>query len=112
MNMYSGIAIGDKVICTSKAHLNKTGKVVRFVGDGGKRKFEIALGDGQLFSVARQSLRKVVTPPVVEGAGAHVRIAERQVATGMDEVILDEENASVNSSSSDEMDVNLDDFER
>lgn len=112
MNTYSGITIGDDVICISKAHQNKVGKVVRFTGDGGKRKFEIALGDGQVFSVARQSIRKVVSPQVAEGVQSQVRVAQPQIATGIDEVMLDEDVGSVNSSSSDEMEVHDDDLER
>jgi hypothetical protein len=112
MNTYCGTLIGYDVICISKAHQNKVGKVVRFTGDGGKKKFEFALGDGQVFSVARQSIRKVVSPQVTEGVQSQVRVTQPQIATGMDEVMLDEAVGSMNLSSSDEIEVHDDDLER
>ncbi len=54
----------------------------------------------------------MVSPAVVEGVGAHVRMPDPQVATGMDDVIVDEDIGSVNSSNSDDIDGILDEIER
>jgi DNA-binding transcriptional regulator LsrR (DeoR family) len=56
--MYGGIKMNDRVIGTSVSTRNKIGRVIGVVGDGGKRKFVIALEDGGELSF-EEKLQKI-----------------------------------------------------
>ena len=49
--------MNDRVIDTSLGAQNKVGRVIGVVGDGGKRKFTIALDSGGEVVLAREALK-------------------------------------------------------
>jgi hypothetical protein len=50
--------MNDRIIGTSVSTRNKVGRVVRVLGDRGKRKFVIALDNGGELALSKRSFRK------------------------------------------------------
>lgn len=102
--------VNDMVIGKSQALLNQVGRIVALVGDGGKRKFEVALNSGKTVLVAKRSIKKFVSDAIESNVLQQDSDADDERNANMETVVNDDASDSSSSESGGENDEDIGDL--